>query len=128
MMVAGESKTRVNQACNAMRRALASGHRDEWIAASRTWRRDLEDFEVALLTLAGLLALDDQMGSIVLSNALEDPEMPLPPFWSVMDEAAAWSDRADYSSVKACTLAGFNRMTPTDKASFLDFVTGRRAA
>ena len=111
-----------------LKRALASGASDDWIQASRVWRRDLEDLELAQLTLAGLLALDDEMGSIVLSSAFEDLEMPFPPFWSAMGEASSWADRADYPSVKAFTLAGFNRMTPEDQSAFLNYVSPRAAA
>lgn len=112
----------------ALKRALVSGHRDAWIAASRVWRNELEGFEGAQMALAALLAIDDPTFEMVIKAILAEPETPLPPFWSAMSEASDWAGRASYSSVKACALAAFNRLSISDQNSFLEFVAERRAA
>lgn len=52
-------------------------------------------------------------------------DMPQPPLFSIMDQAAWWADMASQSELKAYTLACFVRLTPANRAAFLGYVGGR---
>ena len=56
------------------------------------------------------------------------PGFPITAFGSVMDEAMFWADHASPAERKAYTLACFNRMSPADQSSFLNYVQQKEGA
>ena len=64
---------------------------------------------------------------MVVEAVLTEPDMPLPPLLSSADEAAHWASWAGYEDIRACTLAGFNRLSANDQSAFLSHVHGRAA-
>lgn len=108
--------------------ALTLGDPDAWLGAVRVFRVRLTESELASAGFAILKAQDPEYAALTVEAVLGHPSTPRPPLLSEMDEAASWADWADYRYIKACILAGFNRMTIHDQAAFLDYVHGRAAA
>ncbi len=99
-----------------------------WLTAKAIWQDVLSQEERVSLAFAALLGLDDDTYEQVIGAVTRTNAMPAVPLLSAMEEASHWADHADYPSIKACTLAGYNRMSPPDQVSFLDYVRGRQAA
>lgn len=53
---------------------------------------------------------------------------PLPPFMGVLASATFWADCASRAELKACTLACFTRLSPSDRNAFLNHVQKEVAA
>jgi hypothetical protein len=108
--------------------ALHAESVDIWSEAAIVWRKRLTDAELAVLSYGVLRAMEPDQAVMVVEAVFDSPDMPMVPLFSAMHEAACWADWADYDLVEACTLAGFNRLTPGDQADFLRYVTAREAA
>ena len=52
------------------------------------------------------------------------PGQPIAAFASIMEEASFWADMASTAELKAYALACYNRMAPSDRAAFLNYVQG----
>ena len=101
---------------------------DIWADAAVVWRKRLTDAELAVLSYSILRAMYPDHAVLVVEAIFDRPNMPMVPLFYAINEAAHWADWADYASIKACTLTGFNRLTPSDQAEFLRHVTERSAA
>jgi len=107
--------------------ALHADSVDIWSDSALVWRARLTDHELAALTYSFLRSMDPDQAALVVEAAFDKPDTPCVPLFSAMDEAAHWADWADYDSVKAFTLAGYNRLSPADQVDFLCHVTARAA-
>ncbi|MFD1157909.1 hypothetical protein [Roseovarius aestuarii] len=107
--------------------ALTLGGFDAWQATSAVWAARLTDKEGAALSFAALKSLEPDQAAMVVETVFAGGDTPLPPLLSSADEAVHWASWAGYDDIKACTLAGFNRLTAQDQTAFLDHVE-RRAA
>ncbi len=116
------------QAGQAFDYALYTGGSEAWLTANTIWQDVLTEEERVSLAFATLLGLDGDTCEQVNSAAACSKHVPMAPLLSAMDEASHWADCADYPSIKACTLAGYDRMTGPDQVAFLDYVSGRPAA
>ncbi len=96
---------------------------ETWSEAAVVWRARLTDTERAALAFSVLTSLNSDHREWVCEAVFDGPEMPAVPLISAMDEAANWADWADYPSIKACTLAGFNRLTLGDQVAFAEHIT-----
>ena len=108
--------------------ALHADSVDIWSQAANVWRARMTDTELAKLAYSVLRAMNSDLARLVVEAIFDKPDMPMVPLFSAMDEAAHWADWADYDSVKTCTLAGYNRLSPDDQNDFLCHVTARAAA
>ena len=115
------------RAGNMLTCALQAESVDIWSDAAIVWRVRLTDAELAVLGYSVLRAMEPDQATLVVEAVFDDPNLPSVPLMSAMDEAASWADWADYNSIKACTLAGYNRMCTADQSAFLDHVTARAA-
>lgn len=115
------------RAARCMVHALTLGDYDAWEATSAIWAARLADQERAALSFAALKSLQPEQAATVVEAVFSDSAVPFPPLISSADEAAHWASRAEYSDIKACTLAGFNRLTSPDRAALLNHVQGRAA-
>lgn len=115
------------RAARCMVYALTIGGHDAWEGASAVWSARLTDEERAALSFAALKSLNPDQAAMVVDAVFPTGDTPLPPLLSSADEAAHWASWAEYPDIKACTLAGFNRLSATDRSAFLNHV-GRRAA
>ena len=57
---------------------------------------------------------------MVVETVFAGSDTPLPPLVSSADEAAHWASWAGYEDIKACTLAGFNRLSTSDPDRILE--------
>ena len=108
--------------------ALHADSVDIWSNAPVVWSARMTDRELAALAYSVLQAMNPYQAVLVVEAVFDGPDMPMVPLFSAMDEAAHWADWADYDSVKTCTLAGYNRLSPDDQNDFLNHVTTRAAA
>ncbi|WP_299850113.1 hypothetical protein [uncultured Roseovarius sp.] len=115
------------RAARCMVYALTIGGYDAWEAASAVWAARLTEEERAALSFAALKSLQTDQARMVVEAVFAEGDTPLPPLLSSADEAAHWASWAGYSDIKACTLAGFNRLSANDQSAFLNHVQ-RRAA
>ena len=53
---------------------------------------------------------------------------PMPPLFSLMDEAAFWSDMASVPELKAYCLNSYNRLPRPEQVAFVGYVQGRASA
>ena len=116
------------RASEMMAYALHANCIEIWSRTHLFWRKRLTGRENVILAYNMLRALDQDHAVHVIQTVFDAPNMPMVPLFSAMNEAAHWADWADYDSVKACTLAGYNRMSPADQIEFLRHVTSRNAA
>lgn len=107
--------------------ALTLGDYDAWEATSAVWAARLTDQERAAITFAALKSLKPEQAATVVEAVFNSSAVPFPPLVSSADEAAHWASSAEYADIKACTLAGFNRLTSPDRAALLNHVQGRAA-
>ncbi|WP_306112802.1 MULTISPECIES: hypothetical protein [unclassified Roseovarius] len=115
------------RAVRCMAFALTIGGHDAWEGASAVWSARLTDEERAALSFAALKSLDPDQAAMVVEAVFPTGGTPMPPLLSSADEAAHWASWAEYPDIKACTLAGFNRLSANDQSAFLNHVQ-RRAA
>lgn len=108
--------------------ALHADNSDIWIDAPIVWRARLTEAEVVAIAHSALRALDNDHCTMVCAAVLGSSKTPMVPLLSEMDEAAHWADFADYPTVKACILAGYNRLGLADQTAFLNHVTSQVAA
>ena len=108
--------------------ALHADSVDIWSQAAIVWRKRLNDKELGALSYSFLRAMDPDQAALVCEAVFDSPDMPIVPLFSAMHEAACWADWAGYDSIMACTIAGYNRLAPSDQAAFLSHVTERAAA
>lgn len=115
------------RAARCMVYALTTGGHEAWEATSAIWTARLTNEERAALSFAALKSLDPDQAAMVVEAVFPDGGVPIPPLLSSADEAAHWASWAEYPYIKACTLAGFNRLTAQDQSAFLNYVYGRAA-
>ena len=108
--------------------ALTLGGSDAWLGAINVFRVHLTENELASAGFAFLKAQNPENAAITAEAVLGHTDTPLPPLLSEMDEATFWADIADPRYIKACVLAGYNRMPICDQVAFIDYVNGRAAA
>ncbi len=107
---------------------LTDGTLDCWASGSLVWCARLSDGERILVSWSFLRTLPPEVAVRTLEAAHLETECPLPNLISPEDEAAFWAFWADYADVKACTLAGFNRLSSSDQLGLLKHVRRRTAA
>lgn len=108
--------------------ALLLGDANAWHGLSVVLTARLTMEERAAMAWAVLRSLPPKHVADVASAVLPDnADTPITPLFSSADEAANWASCAAYEDIKACTLAGFSRLTEHDQSAFLAYVT-RRAA
>ncbi|MEP2027160.1 MAG: hypothetical protein ABJI96_00465 [Paracoccaceae bacterium] len=108
--------------------ALTLGDSEAWLGAIRVFEARLTDHELAAASYALLKAQCPDNVALITDAVLGHKDTPLPPLLSEMDEATFWADIADPGYIKACVLAGYNRMPVRDQAAFIEYVQGRAAA
>ena len=110
--------------------ALTLGNEETWWMTSAVWAQRLTHKERGALAFASLHSCDEDVTRLVCEAVFDCSAggTPTPPFLSPMDDASHWADSADPRYIKACVLAGYNRMPPSEKTAFLDFVLGKSAA
>lgn len=108
--------------------ALTLGNSEAWEGAINVFEAHLTDHELAAAGYAFLKAQIPENAALTAEAVLGRPDTPLPPLMSEMDEATFWADIADPRYIKACVLAGYNRMPVQDQVAFIDYVNGRAAA
>ena len=108
--------------------ALTLGNSDAWLGAINVFGFRLTESELASAGFAFLKAQNPENAALTAEAVLGQPCTPLPPLLSEMDEATFWADFADPRYIKACVLAGYNRMPVQDQVAFIDYVQGRAAA
>ncbi len=107
---------------------LTLSETNAWLDAALVWRTWLTPSELASLAYAALKAQEPEHALLTVNAALGGLGTPLPPLLSRMREAKFWADTAPLASVKACVLAGYNRMPPKDRSAFLNLVQGEATA
>jgi hypothetical protein len=67
---------------------------------------------------------------LVMSDELDRMRigMPVPPLYSLMNDAESWSEIATQDELKCYALACYNAMPPKVQAGFLAYVMGRAVA
>ena len=110
------------RASNMLGYALTLGDTDVWLGAVNVWRASLTDHELASLSLSVLLAQKPEHAAMTAVAALCRSGGPMPPLISAMDEAAFWADFAGIADIKACVLAGYNRLPGPDQQAFINYV------
>ena len=108
--------------------ALTLGNSDAWLGAIRVFAARLTDHELAAAAYALLKAQDPENAALITDVVLGYRDTLLPPLLSEMDEATFWADIADPRYIKACVLAGYNRLPLQDQTAFIEYVQGRAAA
>ena len=116
------------RATNMLGYALTLGDTDTWLCAVQVLKARLSDKELAELSYVSLKAQGPDNAAMTAEAVLGQFGTPMPPLISVMDEASFWADFADPKYVKACVIAGFNRMLDRDQIAFLDYIKGREVA
>lgn len=116
------------RASNMLGYALALNDLDTWMGTVQVLKKRLSDHELAALSFAALKAQKPEHAAMTAEAVFGLFATPAPPLISAMEEASNWADHAEPGYVKACVLAGYNRMPPKDQAAFLSFVQGRKAA
>lgn len=108
--------------------ALTLGDADAWLGAINVFQVRLTESELASAGFAFLKAQPLERAALTAEAVLGQSGTPLSPLLSEMDEAMFWADIADLKYIKACVLAGYNRMPLHDQVAFIDYVYGRAAA
>jgi hypothetical protein len=108
--------------------ALHADQEEIWLIAEIVWLARLTDRERVAMAFSVLRTLRPDQRELIHAAVSDDAAMPNVPLMSAMDEASSWADWANYSSIKACTLVGFNRLTEPDQHAFLCHVSERMAA
>ena len=112
--------------------ALAIGDKDGWEAWRAVVCARLTLNERVLLGWYALTAMDGDTAVRLVDAALphlqppptEALGLPLPPLVSegLLDDARWWAARAPAEEIRAYALACFERMSPSDRAQFAEFV------
>lgn len=108
--------------------ALTLNDPDTWLGTIQVFKARLSDTELAALSYVTQKAQAPGDALMTAEAVFGRFGTPVPPLISAMDEAAHWADWASPCYVKACVLAGFNRMSSKDQLAFLDYVNVRAAA
>jgi hypothetical protein len=108
--------------------ALDLGETDVWLGAIQVWQARLNSHELTSLSYTALKAQTPEDAARTVEAVFGQSGTPLPPLISPMDDASFWADFTDSKYIKACVLAGFNRMPISDQTAFIEFVQGRKAA
>ncbi|WP_414898813.1 hypothetical protein [Rhodovulum sp. YEN HP10] len=117
-----------DRASRMLAAALTLEDFDAWAAASAVWAARLTGRERAALAWAALRSLDEDQAEDVAETVIGGAGAPLPPFLSVMDDAAFWAAMASGRELEAYCLASFMAMPRHRQAAFLAHVQGRQAA
>ncbi|SIT81854.1 hypothetical protein SAMN05421849_1565 [Pontibaca methylaminivorans] len=112
----------------ALEFALTLGDADAWSDFAGLAAHHLTEAERAGLAFAALARLAPEQAERVACLALGAAGAPLPAFLAVMDEARLWASLASRAERKAYTLAAFEALGGSDRAAFLQHVSGRAAA
>ena len=94
-------------------------------------RTKLTSSERQGLAWAALMACDDDEAAGIAEAVLEPSPgagWPLPPLFSVVDEASFWAGHASREELRAYLVACFRALSPRDQSEFLSFAQGRAAA
>lgn len=108
--------------------ALMFHDTDTWLGMIPVLKARLTPHERVALLFVSLSALKPEDAAMTVEAVFGQRGTPLPPLISAMDDASFWADFTDLKYIKACVLAGYNRMPLSDQIAFLDYVQGRKGA
>ena len=106
---------------------LALGDFEAWNGFTIFLTARLDPKERAALAWAVLRSLDDETAADTVSTVFGDRSAgwPKPSLYSLMQEAAQWTELASEEELGAYCLATFRAMPKRRQAAFLAFVHGR---